>query len=207
MENKERIIEESRKLFMKFGVRRVTMDDVARNLSMSKKTLYRYFSDKDELVEQSTRAHIDIEHQELMDAARNSSNAIEELFLVSKCIRENINEINPSVLFDLKRFYPTSFAHWTRFRDDFIALSIISNLKRGVEDGYFRADINLEIMAKLRLMEIQLLFDDEIFPNSQVDFKEVQIQLFDHFVFGIVTEKGRDLYLNYVESDKKETYA
>ena len=183
------------------------MDDVAKNLSVSKKTLYQYFSDKDELVEEASKAHIQQEREELEQATRESSNAIEELYLTSKCVRKNIDRINPTVLFDLLRFYPKSYSLWQNFKDEFIFQSIALNLKQGIEDGYFRKEINLEILSRLRLLEIQLLFDQDVFPIDQYDFKEVQIQLFDHFVYGIVTEKGRALYLNYLEKDKKQIYA
>ena len=206
MEVKDRIIEESRKLFFKYGVKQVTMDDVSKNLSMSKKTLYQYFSDKDELVEDVTKVHLEQEKMEMDDISNNSANSIEELYQVSRCIRKNINEINPAVLFDLKRSYHKSYLLWTKFKEEYIAESIIKNLKRGIEDGYFRKEINLEIMAKLRLMEIQLLFDNELFPMRQFDFRDVQLQLFNHFVFGIVTGKGRELYAEYLEIENKETY-
>lgn len=206
MDVKGRIAEESRKLFFKYGVKRVTMDDVAKALSMSKKTLYQYFSDKDELVDIVTKVHLEEEKKEMDEISKCSINSIEELFLVSKCIRKNTNEINPTVLFDLKRFYPESYLNWTKFKDRYISKSIVNNLKRGIEDGYFRKEINLEIMARLRLMEIQLLFDNEVFPRNQFDFGDVQLQMFNHFVFGIVTEKGRQLYSDYLEKENKEAY-
>lgn len=206
MEVKDRIIEESRKLFFKYGVKRVTMDDVSKNLSMSKKTLYQYFSDKDELVEEATKVHLEQEQLEMEDIYNNSANSIDELYQVSRCIRRNINDINPTVLFDLKRSYHKSYLLWTKFKEEYISESIIKNLKRGIEDGYFRKEIDLEVMAKLRLMEIQLLFDNEIFPIRQFDFRDVQLQLFNHFVFGIVTKKGRELYSEYLENEKKESY-
>jgi len=206
VEVKDRIIEESRKLFFKYGVKRVTMDDVSKNLSMSKKTLYQYFSDKDELVEEATKVHLEQEQLEMEDIYNNSANSIDELYQVSRCIRRNINDINPTVLFDLKRSYHKSYLLWTKFKEEYISESIIKNLKRGIEDGYFRKEIDLEVMAKLRLMEIQLLFDNEIFPIRQFDFRDVQLQLFNHFVFGIVTKKGRELYSEYLENEKKESY-
>jgi len=207
VEVRDRILDESQRLFFKYGVKRVTMDDVAKSLSISKKTLYQNFSDKDQLVEEVTKSHLEQEQVEMEDTTKSAQNAIEELYLVSKCIRKNISDINPTVLFDLKRFYPNSYKHWSSFKEEFIADSIINNLKKGIDDGYFRKDLNLEIMAKLRLMEIQLLFDSDMFPYSQFDFKEVQIQLFNHFVFGIVTKEGRKLYSEYIEKEKTEKYA
>ena len=130
MEVRDRILDESQRLFFKYGVKRVTMDDVAKSLSISKKTLYQSFSDKDQLVEEVTKSHLKQEQIEMEETTKSAQNAIEELFLVSKCVRQNINEINPTVLFDLKRFYPNSYKHWSDFKENYIADSIINNLKQ-----------------------------------------------------------------------------
>ncbi|MCH8233928.1 MAG: TetR/AcrR family transcriptional regulator [Bacteroidetes bacterium] len=206
MDVKERILEESEMLFFRYGVRRVTMDDVAKALGMSKKTLYQYYSDKDELVAEATRAHLERERIEFDKIFRNSENSIKSLFLISQCMRKSLSEINPSVLFELKRFYPKSWEYWTEFKDQFIFKSIVENIKKGIEEEYFRSEVNAEILANLRVMEIQILFDRESFPSEKFNFMEVQMQLFNHFVYGITTEKGRKLYKEYLENENNESY-
>ena len=206
MDVKERILGESEMLFFRYGVRRVTMDDVAKALGMSKKTLYQYYSDKDELVAEATQAHLDRERIEFDKIFRNSENSIKSLFLISQCMRKSLSEINPSVLFDLKRFYPKSWEYWTEFKDQYIFKSIVENIKKGIEEEYFRPEVNAEILANLRVMEIQILFDRESFPSEKFNFMEVQMQLFNHFVYGITTEKGRKLYKEYLENENNESY-
>ena len=206
MDVRERILEESEMLFFRYGVRRVTMDDVAKALGMSKKTLYQYYSDKDELVAEATQAHLDRERIEFDKIFRNSENSIKSLFLISQCMRKSLSEINPSVLFDLKRFYPKSWEYWTEFKDQYIFKSIVENIKKGIEEEYFRSEVNAEILANLRVMEIQILFDRESFPSEKFNFMEVQMQLFNHFVYGIATEKGRKLYKEYLENENNESY-
>ena len=206
MDVRERILEESEMLFFRYGVRRVTMDDVAKALGMSKKTLYQYYSDKDELVAEATRAHLERERIEFDKIFRNSENSIKSLFLISQCMRKSLSEINPSVLFDLKRFYPKSWEYWTEFKDQYIFKSIVENIKKGIEEEYFRPEVNAEILANLRVMEIQILFDRESFPSEKFNFMEVQMQLFNHFVYGIATEKGRKLYKEYLENENNESY-
>ena len=206
MDVRERILEESEMLFFRYGVRRVTMDDVAKALGMSKKTLYQYYSDKDELVAEATQAHLDRERIEFDKIFRNSENSIKSLFLISQCMRKSLSEINPSVLFELKRFYPKSWEYWTEFKDQFIFKSIVENIKKGIEEEYFRSEVNAEILANLRVMEIQILFDRESFPSEKFNFMEGQMQLFNHFVYGIATEKGRKLYKEYLENENNESY-
>ncbi len=206
MDVRERILEESEMLFFRYGVRRVTMDDVAKALGMSKKTLYQYYSDKDELVAEATRAHLERERIEFDEIFCNSENSIKCLFSISQCMRKSLSEINPSVLFELKRFYPKSWEYWTEFKDQFIFKSIVENIKKGIEEEYFRSEVNAEILANLRVMEIQILFDRESFPSEKFNFMEVQMQLFNHFVYGIATEKGRKLYKEYLENENNESY-
>ena len=206
MDVKERILGESEMLFFRYGVRRVTMDDVAKALGMSKKTLYQYYSDKDELVAEATRAHLERERIEFDEIFCNSENSIKCLFSISQCMRKSLSEINPSVLFELKRFYPKSWEYWTEFKDQFIFKSIVENIKKGIEEEYFRSEVNAEILANLRVMEIQILFDRESFPSEKFNFMEVQMQLFNHFVYGIATEKGRKLYKEYLENENNESY-
>jgi hypothetical protein len=74
---------------------------------------------------------------------------------------------------------------------------ITDNLTRGVKEGNFRDDININILARLRVEQVQICFDQKVFPKDQFDFKEVQMQVFDHFLFGIVTSKGKALYEKY----------
>lgn len=206
MEVKERILVASKQLFHKYGIRSVKMDDVAKELTMSKKTLYQYFKDKDELVDETTLAHIERERKEFEEISQNSDNAIEELFEVSKCLRVTMNEINPTLLYDLKRYYPNSWKHWLDFKEDFVFVSIVENMKKGIKAGYFRENIDPQVMAILRVLEVEMLFDVDTFPSADFDYRHVQLQLFHHFVFGIATEKGRKLYQQYLETEKDEVF-
>ena len=172
------------------------MDDVAKVLSMSKKTLYQCFKDKDELVDQATQAHLEREEHEFTAIYEQASNSIEELFLVSRCLRRSLAEVNPNLLLDLKKFYPKSWNRWVNFKEKFIYKSISANLERGVSDGFFRKSIKPEILASLRVWEIELMFTPGVF-SRKFDFRDVQMQMFDHFVFGLLTRRGRKLYEEY----------
>lgn len=204
MEVREKILISAKDLFHRYGIRSVKMDDVAKELTMSKKTLYQYFKDKDELVEEATKAHIARERIEFDAIYKLAGNAIQELYLSSRCLRRSMNVVNPTLLYDLKRYYPDSWKHWIDFREDFVFVSIVENMRQGIEAGFFRKNLDPQVMAILRVIEVEMLFDVETFPSAEFDFKHVQLQLFDHFVFGIATEKGRKLYQQYLESEKDE---
>jgi AcrR family transcriptional regulator len=176
------------------------MDDIARHLSVSKKTLYQHFEDKEDIVTSAVQSHIERIMGEF-DALQSSSvDAIDELSKISQCLKRTMSEINPSLMFDLEKYHPRAWSVWVENKKKFIRDSVISNLRRGVEEGSFRPELDLEIMATIRMEVVQLAFDDRIFPSSRFKITDVQMQLFEHFVFGLLTEKGRKKYLKCKET-------
>lgn len=182
---------------MQYGVRSVTMDDVARDLGMSKKTLYQSFANKDELVEAVSKAHIAREKVEFGDVEENASNALEELFNITKCVRKSVQGVNPSLLFDLQKYHPSSWALFLDFKQNFIRAMVERNLKVGVKEGYYRPEVDPDVLAKLRMEEVQMAFDPKVFPSNKYSIVEVQMQVLDHFVHGLLSDKGRELYHTY----------
>lgn len=196
---KEKILKGAEDLFTKYGVRSISMDDIARHLSVSKKTLYQHFADKEDIVTMTCQAHLARSCNEFCHARDSSKNAIEELANISTCLKKNMENINPSLLFDLQKYHPKAWAVWLDHKNHFIRESIVRNLKQGIEEGYFRAALHPEIIAAMRIELVQLAFDEAVFPREKFRLAEVQMGIFDHFVYGIVTEKGRKLYQKYKE--------
>lgn len=199
MDNKKKILIAAGDLFMKYGVRSVSMDDIAHNLTMSKKTLYQYFQDKDELVLLATQAHMEIEMAEYNEVEENSINAIDELVGVNKCMRRDFKNMNPSLLFDLQKYHPNAWQEWVNFKNVYIRSQVARNLKRGIREGFFRDEIDPEVIATLRVEMVQMAFDESVFSRERLTLKELQLMFFDLFVQGILTEKGKQLYKEYLE--------
>ena len=182
-------------LFMKYGVRSISMDDISRQLSVSKKTLYQHFADKEDIVSMACQAHLESMSTKFLEFTSSSKNAIEELAKISKCLKHTMENTNPSLLFDLQKFHPKAWSVWLQHKNKFIRDSVVRNLKQGIEEGHYRPDLNIEIIAAMRLELVQLPFNESVFPTSRFKMAEVQGQIFDHFVHGIVTEKGRKIYI------------
>lgn len=202
---KDRIINGAMELIMRYGARSISMDDIARHLSVSKKTLYQHFADKDDLVLAVCRENMRCDVKIFTEIRESSSNAIEELSKISLIMKAQMEKINPALLFDLKKFHPKAWNAWLDFKDKFIRESVMRNLKQGVEEGHFRQDINPELMAIVRIELIELLFDQMLFPREKFKLAEVQMHLFDHFVYGLVTDKGRKLYEKYKQLNHQPT--
>lgn len=190
-------------LFVQYGVRSVSMDDVARALSISKKTLYQHFTNKDELVTETVQLHMSHERSEFDTIKASSVNAIEELFLLSKCMRERVFKINPSLVYDLQKYHADAWQVFQEFKREFLMGQIMDNLQKGQNEGYYRPEIDIRLIAILRMETIQMVFNDQIFPRSEFDFMEVQMQVYDHFIHGILSEKGKELYQQYQLKEDK----
>ncbi|CAN5212027.1 TetR/AcrR family transcriptional regulator [soil metagenome] len=204
MEVREKIIYGAIELFMKYGFKSITMDDIAKNLSISKKTIYQFFKDKDELISTVTELHLEQEQQEFDCIHLEASNSIEELFLTSKCLKKNLSDLNPSILYDLQKYHRNAWKKFIDFKERVFVAGIKSCLEKGIQEGNFRSNINVEILAKLRMEQVQLVFNEDVFPRDKFDFKEVQMQIFEHFIHGITTPQGQELleqyYNNTIES-------
>jgi TetR/AcrR family transcriptional regulator, cholesterol catabolism regulator len=194
LESKEKILKGAMELFMKYGIRSVSMDDIARHLSISKKTIYHYFADKEDVVILTAQTHIDKTKQQFDLISETAKNAIDELVQISKCLKNEMQEINPSLLFDMKKYHPKAWAVWIEHKNNHIRASVVRNLIQGIQEGNFRAEINPDIIGTLRLEQVQIAFDDQIFSHDKYNLALVQTQIFEHFVNGLLTEKGRKLF-------------
>lgn len=190
---KEKILTEAERLFWKYGVRTITMDDIARRLAISKKTIYQYFTDKEDIVYQVVNHHIGHEMAECEKLIDKSMNPIEEILLISDMMKRNADMVNPSLLMDVQRYYPKAWDVFLQYKEGRIIIDIKDNLQRGVDQGLYRADMDLETMARLRIELIQLGFDDRVFPNSK-DVMATQDHLLHHFIRGILSEQGFIIY-------------
>ncbi len=202
MEVKERILTAAEELFMQYGFRSISMDDIAKHISVSKKTIYQFFEDKDEIVNITVRRHFEKEkevcnHQVFC----NASNAVEEMVKVAKLIKLNTLNINPAIIFDLQKYHPKAWQILQDFKQDFILHSIVRNLKQGIEEGLYRPDIDVDVLARLRLEEVQMGFDSSIFSPVKFNAYQTHMQLLEHFIRGIVTDKGLALFDQYKNRD------
>lgn len=201
---KEKILAESEKLLWKYGVRTITMDDIARRLGISKKTIYQHFTDKEDIVYQVIDYHLINETCEVDKLLGLADNPVEELLLVSEMMRHHADAINPSLLVDVQRYYPKAWAVFLEHKENRIIKDIKMSLQRGVDQGLYRTDVDLETMARLRVELIQLGFDDRVFPHTR-DVMALQDQLLHHFIRGILTDAGFVAYNQSITKLKKST--
>lgn len=197
MEPKDKILAGAEELFFKYGIKNITMDEVARHLGMSKKTLYQYFKDKDELIHQLMMQKIDHEKCLFKDTCEQAENVVAEMFAIMKNMREMLTKMNPVIFYELYKYYPASWKLFDTFKHSFIQEQLERSLKKGQEDGLVRKDINLKILCRMRLENIDMGFFGKVFPSDKYDLVDVQLTMTEHFLYGICTLKGYKLINKY----------
>ncbi len=201
-EIKDRIRQAADALLMQYGIRSVSMDDLAANLGMSKKTIYQYFKDKEELVDAVVAAKL-TENQCTCTADKaRSDNAIHEIFLAREMVAEMMKCMNPSILFDLQKYHPAVYERFRWHKNEFLLQAMRENLKRGISEGLFREDINVEVIARFRVESVFILFNPEFIQQLDISLMEAQKEVIIHYVFGIVTPKGYKLVQKYLSAEK-----
>jgi AcrR family transcriptional regulator len=175
------------------------MDDIARHLSVSKKTLYQHFADKDELVYRMSERYLARTSKNYELIKSTSANSVEELSRISVRMKKDFESMNPSMLFDLQKFHPKAWGLYNQHKTQVISESVEKNINQGIKDGLFRPDLNATILARIRMAMMESGFNENIFPREQFNFVEVQTQVFELFVYGMCTDKGRKLYQKYKE--------
>jgi TetR/AcrR family transcriptional regulator, cholesterol catabolism regulator len=203
-EVKEKVLKEAQSMFWRYGVKSVTMDDIARHLGMSKKTLYQFFTDKDDLICQVMMNFLKKEESEIEGIYNAAKNSVEGMLLMSKHLKISFQNITPSLLFELRKYHPKAYKIFTNHKHSYLHRSVVQNLDAGIKEGVFREDIDLKVLAKLRLEQIEMGFDQEIFPSADFKLEHVQLQLFDHFIHGITTLKGHKLLNQYRKIHEEE---
>lgn len=174
------------------------MDDIARTTGISKKTLYALFEDKDELVLESVRFMLAQNQCETEKVFAESKNAIEQIISILVIMERMVRGMNLVCYVDLQRHYPEAYKYLQKHKETYLFECISNNLKQGIEEGYYREDIDIEIMSKFRMESALIVFQNNIFPQENYDIVKVNKQIFAHYMYGIASLKGHKLISSYL---------
>lgn len=203
MEPQERIVNKAHELFMRYGIRSVSMDEVANHLGISKKTIYQFYADKDALVEDVIDIEVKANQCECTLHKQKSENAIQEIFMAVDMMLEVVSKINPTVLFDLEKYHPKAFKKHNEFKNNFLYTIIKENLDWGKAEGLYREELKTDILAIFRLASIFLVFNPEFFPLGKHSLPGVITEITDNFLNGLVSAKGLKLIQKYKQQRLK----
>ena len=200
MSKKEKIVNGALELYMRMGVKSVNMDEVATNLGISKKTLYVYFDNKQDLVNHCFQKHYDLVSEMINTSAAQFENAIDELFAIDESCSIIMKQINPYLLGELKRYYPNTWALIEQLKQKVLFNIMKKNLNKGIKQEIYRKEIDVDIIAMLMINRIDTLINEEVFPLTQYDFRKLLTEIRIYHLRGIATIKG----INYLEQKINE---
>jgi AcrR family transcriptional regulator len=200
---KNRILEGATKLFFRFGVKSITMDTIASDLGISKKTIYQHFPDKDSLVKEVMIAFLEKDRCLWKQLEENYPDVIAKMFHSFEVMKDMLTEINPRLMYEVEKYHPDAFAIFRSYENEVMLSYLIKDLNSGIQEGYFRPEIPVELIAKLRMAEIQMLFNPSFFESYKKSVFEMHLEFMDYFLRGIMTPKGLSVYNEYLNVKTK----
>lgn len=198
-EQKQHIIEIAFAQFRQYGFKNITMDDISRSAGVSKKTLYELFSDKDELVLESVKFMLNQNQCETDLAMNASKHAVEQIVHVLNLMEKMVRGLNMVCYMDLQRHYVDAFRYLQEHKESYLYRCIADNLKRGIQEGLYREEIDVEIITRFRMESALLAFQYNVFPQEKYDTVKVNFQIFNNYMYGIASLKGHKLITQYLQ--------
>jgi AcrR family transcriptional regulator len=180
-------------LYFRFGIKSVTMDDVARELGISKKTLYTHFKDKSELVEAVVKLEIDLQEERIDAIINKNLDAITEMFEIHKMMNQYMRQYSHVIQYDLKKYYPSVYTRILQIKRDRTYEGMKENIEKGISEGLFRKEVNPRLISKVNLIRIEGSIDTCLFTDDELTSQDVFNQLFEYHIRGIATPKGIEL--------------
>ncbi|WMX15351.1 MULTISPECIES: TetR/AcrR family transcriptional regulator [unclassified Aureispira] len=193
MDELTKILDASESLFKKYGIRSVTMMDIAKELGMSKKTLYVHIENKHDLVAKVMKRHIVKDKEACFSIENKAGNALDELLMFILYMQQQIDGMNPSIIYDLQKYHRPVWEMLDDFNRKYMLEIVVNNLKRGVEEGLYRENLNVSLISRLHISLMPILANDKLFPAKVFPTDQLHREFMRYHIHGIVSEKGRKL--------------
>jgi AcrR family transcriptional regulator len=192
-----RIKQKAHDLFMQYGLRSVSMDDIASSMGISKKTIYQYYADKDELVDAVLDAEFKRNEGICEYDRQHSKNAIHEIFMAMDMVVEMFSSMNPSLIFDMQKYYPKAFEKFHQHKNGYLFNLIRENILRGISEELYRPGLKVEIIARYRVENIMIAFNPGFHTKMKYNLAEIEEEFIIHFLFGMASPKGYKMIEKY----------
>ncbi len=202
----ELIINKAKELFFFYGVKSVSMDDLAKAAGISKKTIYQYFSDKSEVLDSVINRLIEDHSQRFIECHKQSTNAVEEVISQSTAPFNLLAGITYTFFHELEKSFPAAWQKLMDYRQRTVVPAITRNLKRGIQENLFRSDLNIPFVAQIRLQQLNTALNPAVFGEAESDPINMMNEFTSFYLHGITNEQGKKLIKNYLKN-KNEVYA
>lgn len=187
---KEKIIQESTQLFFRYGLRSITMDDIARELSISKKTLYQHFDNKNDLLMACMEEHDRKEKAILKTFQHSATNAIDEMIRIAKYVEQMLKKVSPTLIYDVQKYQKEAWEKMKKMHNEDVYQEIKTNINRGIREGLYRNDFNIDIIAKIYVSTTLACTSPDFFPQESYNINDIVKTNILYHLHGIVSPKG-----------------
>lgn len=194
----EQILSKCEQCFMRNGLKSTTMDDISRFMGISKKTLYQFIDQKSDLIYRIVQKRVHEEQIAAKALTADAENAIHELLNISRHVHEKLQQTPPHIIYDLQKYYHRSWELMEQHRKGFVASMVKSNIERGLKEGVYRNDLQTDIVTAVYTCAISALVDDGFSNNAPFSPSEAYQVFMDYHIRGIASEKGMELYNQYL---------
>ncbi len=203
MEEKElKVIQKAQELFMQYGIKSVSMDDIATHLSMSKKTIYKVVKDKKDLVGKVLDYNFETNSAKVEETLTPDLNAIEQMIELIKFVTWKVKYYSPNMIFDLQKFYPEEYLKLQKRKNKVLQEFYTYNFEKGIEEGLYRENMNVSVISRIIIYLTEKIIDNDQFTIEELCSPDFVVQLYLYHLHGIVSEKGLKI-LNEFENNFK----
>lgn len=193
----KKILDKSDELIRQFGARALTMDLLAKELGISKKTIYQYFDNKAALVYACVTRDLEKSQQHISSIVTDSKDAVEELVNIGAYFVEQFRQMQSGIMYELEKYFSDS---WDLIREHKMgfALGVINtNLERGIKEGLYRKDVNKDVVAKFYISKTDMIFNQQFFPYPQYKVTEIYLELLKYHLHAVATPEGLEKFKIY----------
>jgi AcrR family transcriptional regulator len=194
MQTKQKILDTTFNLYMRYGIKSVSMDDISSELGMSKKTLYQHIENKDDLVRQVITKYIEDDEKEILEISKRSKNAIDEMIGIARHVLYFLRQMKPSLIYDLKKYHRDSWRIIDEKHFQQVHTIIRNNLERGIREGLYRSEITPNIIATFYTKVTEIVVDESVFPINNYKHQDLFISHVNYHMCGIVNEQGKTMF-------------
>ena len=195
---RDTVVDAAMRRFNRHGYKSVTMDDIARELGMSKKTLYQVVPNKQALIDLTLECDMARDEALVERACAESVDAVDEMLRIARYFTEQMCKVSPAALYDLQKYYRPSWERLDAHHNDEMIARVRANLRRGQAEGLYREELHRELIAHLFVRSPQAFLDQERFPLKQHEWDDVLNQFMRYHLNGVVNDRGRALLREYL---------
>ncbi|MER3376015.1 MAG: TetR/AcrR family transcriptional regulator [Allomuricauda sp.] len=200
---REKIIQKATELFLNLGFKSVTMDDLANEMGISKKTIYSHFQNKTELVEESITNLFCVISEGINEIIAQQKNPIEELYEIKKFVMLHLKDEKSSPQYQLQKYYPKLSRNLKQRQYEVMLGCVMDNVNRGMEMGIYRDNLNVEFISRIYFSGVSCIKDNELFPVQIFSMPQLMDYYLEYHLRGIVTPKGRKILNSIINSNQE----